>query len=527
MAEAWALCLSFLVAALGTACLQRIAMRRAHAGSAVNPALRLPPSSGASAPFFRLAALQLRAGDIIAAVAGITANALFLLLTARPGLSGLLCLALGVLLLIVNRAKEQVLHEPLVLADAWLLPQVFQYPHLYFPFLPIKKLSAWLLLAVLCLVLFFLLEAPQTALRALPAQSALSAVFLLPIACLALLRGGFFPYLGAFLLRLCPLSPFPEADARRNGPLAAALLHPVWAGSAPYTGRAFFPNPHQRPGLSHWPENFESMLRRLDALHEHSPALLPHVVIVQAESFQDIRPLLPEAQRRPLAGFLPHWDALCLRGRTLPTPETAFGAYTMRTEFSVLTGLPATSLGPWAFNPYILAARRPFWSLARYFAGKGYNTLCMHPYHKHFFQRDKVIPNLGFRHFWGLEELEHLERFGPYISDLALGKELQAFLHQSPNPAFCFVVTMEAHGPWLADRLPESLVARELGTADHPAFSKELRTYLCHLKHMDGLFGMLLALENDSEANGRSALLWAYGDHAPGLAITGSAMRHD
>jgi hypothetical protein len=59
------------------------------------------------------------------------------------------------------------------------------------------------------------------------------------------------------------------------------------------------------------------------------------------------------------------------------------------------------------------------------------------------------------------------------------------------RPLFCFAVTMEAHGPWLEGRLTQEEIARTLQGVDAGLFSPEMRLYLCHLRHMDGLFGML------------------------------------
>lgn len=256
-------------------------------------------------------------------------------------------------------------------------------------------------------------------------------------------------------------------------------------------------------------------------------------MLVQAESLCDIRQFFQEPQRTALANFLPNWDALRSKGRVLPTPTNAFGAYTMRTEFSMLTGLQADALGPFFFNPYLLAARQPLWSLARHFLQLGYRTLCVHPYAKDFFRRDKVMPNLGFERLVDIEELAHLPKFGPYTSDAALAEWVLEELARSEKPVFCFVITMEAHGPWLEGRLTEAEIAKTLQGIDRSLFSKEIQMYLCHLRHMDAMVGLL---ENELSApltrgknhgpgkhTGNAAVvphksgtLWVYGDHAPG-----------
>jgi hypothetical protein len=446
-------------------------------------------------------------------VAGFCAAALFLLLTARPFMSVLLSAAVLILLVALNRAKETVLREDLVLSDALLLRQALLYPELYLPFLPVKGLAAGCALLCLCLAPLALLEPAAALPRSAGGAALLAAAASVPPLCLVLLRFGCFPSLAAQLLRLCPVGHDAAADARRNGPLASALLHPVLAGQWEKTRPDFLLSCRTRPTASRWPEHFELLLEKLDSLPQARP---PHVLLLQAESFHDIRGRLPAEQREALADFLPNWDRLKQNGQTLPTPESAFGAYTMRTEFSMLTGLQQEDLGPWAFNPYLLAARRPLWSLARHFAARGYDTLCLHPYHKGFFRRDKVMPNLGFRRFLGLEELGRLERCGPHVSDPALGREAMAQLQASEKPVFCFIISMENHGPWLEGRLSAGEIAKQLHPLDPELFDWKTRLYLCHLRHADQLMGMLDAAPADG-SGAVARICVAYGDHPPNL----------
>jgi hypothetical protein len=456
-----------------------------------------------------------RDGEAFAFVTALSAVSLFLPLTARPGMATLCCLGLAALLASLNRAKERALREPVLLADAWLLPQILACPGMYFPFLPVRRIALGALFTVALIGLLFFAESPLPALREPLPALALFAAGLSPALGIALMRRGRLRRLAAFLLRRCPVDGDAVADARRNGPLTAALMHPVWAGAT--NADALFVDRRVRPEASRWPEGFERMLADIDAAPAGS---LPHVALLQAESFCDVRETfaarLTPAQREALRDFLPHWDRLKDMGRALPTPEDAFGAYTMRAEFSALTGLPRRALGPWAFNPYLLASRRPVWSLAWHLRDRGYAALCLHPHRETFFRRHRVMPNLGFERFAGVKELGRLEKFGPYVSDRALGGAVLGELGKAAGPMFCFVITMEAHGPWLEGRLTEQQIAATLQDVDWRLFSPEMRLYLCHLRHMDELFGMLLDA-GAGAGQGRRVEVWAYGDHAPGL----------
>jgi hypothetical protein len=509
MNEAWRVVPSFAACGVGAVLAQRFALPGATLGGVLR---------GVARP-------RVPAGEALTLCVGFAAACLLLLLTARPVMSVLCCLGLYALLVTLNRAKEQALREPLVLADAFLVRQAIAHSHMYVPFLPVKKIAVLLGALLLCLVFFTVVECPLSALRSVGAQAALALGAATPVLCIALLRRGRLRRLAAFLLRACPVSHDAARDAVNNGPLTAALLHPVLAGSLSgghggYDGPDFLRDIRIRPKESRWPENFERLLADIDAValerDTERQKLRPHIVVVQAESFCDIRERLHGERREALKDFLPNWDSLMLQGRALPTPENAFGAYTMRTEFAVLTGLQAKDLGPWAFNPYLLAARQPLWSLAWHLRERDYTALCLHPYSKRFFRRDKVMPNLGFDRFWGLRELRHLEKYGPYASDLELAKFALQKLRAPGKAFFCFVITMEAHGPWQEGRLSDAQVKETLSDIDAGLFSPQMRLYLCHLRHMDQMFGMLLRAKA-GECGGREVEVWAYGDHAPGI----------
>jgi hypothetical protein len=127
------------------------------------------------------------AGEALSALTGIQINALFLLLTCRALLSCLLTCALFMLLVTLNRIKERILREPLVLSDAWLIPQIVLYPDMYFPYLPKGKMAVGSIAALFLIGLEVFYEQ----------KTDLGAVTILILLCLALL-----PFVAITLLRL-------------------------------------------------------------------------------------------------------------------------------------------------------------------------------------------------------------------------------------------------------------------------------------------------------------------------------------
>ena len=123
----------------------------------------------------------------------------------------------------------------------------------------------------------------------------------------------------------------------------------------------------------------------------------PHLIVIQSESFFDARHLF--AGIRP--DILQTFDALRMEAACYgPLDVPAWGANTIRTEFSFLTGIAAQALGVHRFNPYRAIARG--WSvdaLPLFLKKMGYRTVCVHPYWGNFYGRKYVLPRLGFDTF--------------------------------------------------------------------------------------------------------------------------------
>lgn len=420
-------------------------------------------------------------------VAYVTAMAYLGLLaaTGRP-LFGLILTASGaVLLSVVNRLKTRLFHEPIVFLDATLTAQVLRHPGFYVPYLFPRPVVAAGLTAAVFLAVEWRFEPPVTP----ETRGAAATLFLLGLAVGAICAALFSPAgRGTALRLLSRYAPSLDAgaDFARFGLFGSFLLHGLW-------------HVHRRardgePGIP-------AMTAASPPAPDHAapPPAAPHLVLVQAESFFDVRRHVPGVP----AGLLARYDELRRSGLGGPFSVQTHGAYTMRTEFSVLTGLPLSSLGTDAFNPYFTAGHHRVDSLAWRLRGLGYRTACIHPFRMTFFGRDRVLPNLGFSELYGEEDFDGTRRCGPFVSDAALARFVLDWLAESPGPAFVFVITMEAHGPWKPGRLARDPEYRGPDTA--------MDIYLHHLAHTDALLG---TLAGGLSRLGRPAVLGAYGDHA-------------
>ncbi|MCJ2040383.1 LTA synthase family protein [Methylobacterium sp. J-059] len=382
----------------------------------------------------------------------------------RPWLAASSCVLTVAILHLVSHLKRAVIGEPLVFSDFALLPQVPRHPQLYYvPPVTSPRIAVPLLLGLAGIALWYRIE---PSLLPASAGGALAAVLGLPLGLAALLVAA---DRGPFAGRVARRFPQPEleADLARYGLPACLIAYALrWRSERGGPATVAAPAIAQPPG---------------DDV----------VVVIQLESFLD-----PERLGGP---HLPLMDLIRARasehGR-LRVP--AHGAYTMRTEHAVLTGRGACDLGFGVFDPYLASRGNEPGSLARTARRNGYATTFVHPFHRDFFQRARVMEAFGFDTLVMEEAFGDAPRVGPYVGDAAFGERVRAEVAARRGPLFLFGVTMENHGPWKPGRLP--------GIDDPVA------QYLHHVAAAGRMVEDLVAA-----LAGLNATLCIYGDHAPAL----------
>lgn len=402
------------------------------------------------------------------------AYGILVLLMARPICAMVAVTAMLITLILVNNAKYKSMREPFLYHDYDYFIDTIRFPRLFLPFLGVK--SFCLATAFFVLALWgFLQETPYDR-WALDGQ--LPAVLAV---------------LGMAIFLLCAQKCFampvvlqPTEDLCRLG-----LLASIWA----YGARA-----RKLPGT-------ETPFRARPTISNKAP--LPHLVAVQSESFFDPRSLFGGIKRDLLSNF----DAVCaesaLHGE-LDVP--AWGANTVRTEFAFLSGMPPQSMGVHQFHPYQAVARS--WlsvTLPFYLKKCGYETICIHPHQGAFYQRDWVMPKLGFDTFLDIKSFPKAQRQGPYIADAEVANQIAAVLNNAQRPTFIFAITMENHGPLHLEKVDPYDEANLYDTPP-PVGCEEMTIYLRHLAHADGMVRSLHNLLRDMDTP--TSLCW-YGDHVP------------
>ena len=404
------------------------------------------------------------------------------LITHRPYFAMLVTLgALGIFV-IVSNAKYKTLREPLVFSDIAMFAQAFRHPRLYLPFLGIVPAIGAPLIAVTFIVLLMRFEA------------------FIPVSlwtqCLIVLSIVISIFMVKSLALSLELTQNPGSDIKRYGLMASLLGYACQAKSTKHKKQ--IDNVLLSSPLHLYAQNGGNTTK-------------PHIVVIQSESFFDARRLHPSIEPSLLKNF----DQLCteslLSGR-LKVP--AWGANTMRTEFSFLTGIRSEDLSLYQFYPYHYLKGQFIQSLASHYSQNGYYCVCVHPHESSFFGRDKMFPNMGFDEFVDIRSFDRQQTFGPYISDEAVTKKILHMLaNKQDKPLFIFVITMENHGPLHLEKTTSSDI-KNLYRGQPPQASSDLTVYLRHLKNADKMFGDLRDVLVQSEDE---TVLCVYGDHIPSM----------
>lgn len=389
----------------------------------------------------------------------------------RPILANNASLITLMLLVMVSNAKYRDVAEPLSILDFALLPHVLRHPALYraeFLFRPMIWIVAAATLAV-TLAWCIWVE---------PSYLPVSHSYAYAIGGIAVIAA----ILWWIIKGPLPSSLVEDVDRRLRPVVPSRHVSRIGLVASLLAGLVGWR--HTASPSREWP---------LLVCSRRTPA--PLVIAVQCESFVDlarsgVRDLvLPELRQARSQSFL--------HGRMIAPVQ---GAWTLRCEYSFLTGQPLSAFGVDGLHPY-LRPRNPPKTLAHHLREAGFKTVFVHPFDLGFFNRRAAMPILGFDHLIGETDFSRASIDGFYVSDLAVADRLLEIAARDPEPLFGFAVTMENHNPWNSQRLPNLTDAAD--------------KYIYHLRNSDRMIGRLMQGLARLE---RPAVLVFYGDHVPSLA---------
>jgi len=449
----------------------------------------------------------------------------------RPWLALFLASTIFYVLILINHAKFSALREPFIYQDFDYFVDALKHPRMYLPFFGFFKIFVCLVSVGCVLWAGLSLETPLSQL--IPVGHVIFAGLIVLSFAMVLLYAG---QRDSVTLSLQPYDDFTQrglvalcwhyARAECRAPALADLAKHSTLGSVSLSGDAST----LCGGVFLQSENVcDSVALKNKNRYD--------TVVVQSESFFDPRLAFGMIKPSILSGFDQACRSSALFGK-LKVP--AWGANTVRTEFSFLTGIAPANLGIDQFNPYSRLVSSELPSIAREFKKRGYRTVCIHPYPASFYQRDTVFAVLGFDEFIDLKSFAQTTPqrdlgLGPYVSDQILSdKILETLARPDEQPVFIFAITMENHGPLHLERITEAEERKWL-SKPLPQNCHELAIYLRHLANADQMILTLLQRFSVSVAASQPMsqapeqpielslstrpiqLLW-YGDHVPVLA---------
>lgn len=402
--------------------------------------------------------------------------AMLVLCLGRPWFSTIGVTGFLLVLVLVNNAKVRTLQEPFVFQDYEYFTDAIRHPRLYIPFLGWTNFIFAVLAFILAVSILIWDESiPDDRLDLAGQLGGVLAIFLLSF--LLIFSGN----RAKLLVRLQPWQ-----DIVYLGFIASLWRYAQIARQLP---------------IGHSP--FDTLVA------SNSAGETPHLVAIQSESFFDPRDLYSGIRTDVLDEFDVLKQEALMYGK-LHVP--AWGANTVRTEFTFLSGIDLLELGVHQFNPYrALVAGWNISSIAHFLKKRGYRTVCIHPYPADFYQRNVVYPRLGFDEFIDIQSFTKAERSGPYISDAAVTKMVLDVLNKSESPVFIFAITMENHGPLRMEKIESEDISLGYKILPPKGFD-DMTIYLRHLRNANQMVGNL---RRELKLCERLVGLCWYGDHVP------------
>lgn len=183
-----------------------------------------------------------------------------------------------------------------------------------------------------------------------------------------------------------------------------------------------------------------------------------------------------------------------------------YGGTTPNSEFEVLTAVPAKSFmsGIIPYQHYVKYFGDGTRSLPRLLSGLGYATHAYHNFEHRFWLRDQVYPRFGFESFDSMEAMTLTRQQNGWPTDAGLFADVAGKL-SSEKPQFHFIVTVQTHGPYAKDATRDVIEGVE-----HPGITD-------YHDRLTGAVDALAAFHETLVKRGRPFVLFAFGDHLPGL----------
>lgn len=270
------------------------------------------------------------------------------------------------------------------------------------------------------------------------------------------------------------------------------------------------------------PENYDiGLIREMQIRYENytqsDMTVRPHIVMILSEAFTD----LPNSPFIDFDGFggnpIAFFNELHQQSVYGHIIVPGFGGGTADAEFDILLGINTRNFRGVPFSNLLVT--RPMGSIAASLRDLGYYNVAIHPGFGWFYNRNNVLPDIGFHRFVDMSEFDYTRSKGSYISDEAAFERIidELDLHissDSDDPMFLFLITIQNHGPYV-DKYPA-----DTNFNNHVPMSdidiNAVSNYFYGLSDADNeLQNLVNFMQNSDEP----FVLVYFGDHFPLLSI--------
>lgn len=425
---------------------------------------------------------------------------LMLLLSGKIIFSATVTFLLYCILIVVNNAKYLNLMEPLVFSDYDYFTDAFRFPRLYIPFLGVSGILG-IMTAVAVIICGFCIDPSHINRFTDPVVAA--SVMGIETGCLLILW---------FTRDIKNLNTFNIREDLNNLGFAVFL----WSYFLAYLEKPAVKSPFESFASSgadvpSEKDQDKNENRKANELSHDGNAVIPNLIAIQSESFFDPREWNPNIKEDVLKDYDSILAESLMCGK-MKVP--AWGANTIRTEFSFLTGISPEDMKGHRFSPYQISSTS--WkivSLVNFLKSRGYHTVCIHPYHTGFYHRDVIFKKWQFDEFLDIRSFTKADKFGPYVSDAAIADRMLGLCEEwnGRSPLFIFMITMENHGPLNL----ESITEEEVQGRFKDRVSDDFRELAIYLRHISNENDMLKKLTGNFREKNYPVSMVFYGDHVP------------
>ena len=254
----------------------------------------------------------------------------------------------------------------------------------------------------------------------------------------------------------------------------------------------------------------DEILQPYDGIRSEETDEHPTIIVIMNESFSDLSVLGPLACAEDDLSYLYSLenDPNVLEfGYNYVSTR---GGGTSTTEFEFLTGNSMSQVP--GVNPYAVFDFQHVPSLVQQLKAQGYHTVALHPENPRNWRRNVVYPALGFDEFLSSDAFEDSERtVWDRVSDHGDYQKLIEVYEEQEGPAFIFNITMQDHGGYDLNELPEEeWVPVDEAYSQYPDF----QAYQSLIKKSDDSLRYLIDYFSQVE---EPVLICFFGDHQPAL----------